>query len=524
MLKAIANIMSRVAPHRGTPAESPSPAASRSPDPHGRGSRGGGSGRRAVLAKFDSAQTSADNRKHWANADGLSPNAAINPEVRRVLRNRARYEVANNSYAKGIVLTLANDTIGTGPRLQMLNDDADANARIEDAFDQWSRAVDLPGKLRTMRMARAETGEAFALLVNNPSVASQVSLDVKLIEADQVCSPVMRRGRSDESDGILIDQWGNPSAYRVLKRHPGDSGALRSSIDDLLAYDTLPAASVVHYFRPDRPGQLRGIPDITPALPLFAQLRRYTLATIAAAETAANFAAVIYTDAPANGEADPLEPMDEVELEQRLATVLPGGWKLGQVHAEQPTTTFGEFKREVLNEIARCLNMPFNVAAGNSSGYNYASGRLDHQVYFKSIRVEQHQLQLAVLDRILKAWLNEAVLVEGLLPQSLRTSARTLPEHAWFWHGVEHVDPAKEANAQATRLANHTTTLAVEFARQGRDWEQELRQRAKELALMNELGLAPAAASPAGSTPATPAAPADDRDPVDEETASASAD
>jgi len=145
-------------------------------------------------------------------------------------------------------------------------------------------------------------------------------------------------------------------------------------------------------------------------------------------------------------------------------------------------------------------------------------------VYFKSIRVEQNQLQLAVLDRILKAWLNEAVLVEGLLPQSLRTIARTLPEHAWFWDGVEHVDPAKEANAQATRLANHTTTLAVEFARQGRDWEQELRQRAKELALMNELGLAPAAASPAGSTPATPAAAADDADPVDEETASASAD
>jgi len=104
-------------------------------------------------------------------------------EVRRILRNRARYEVANNSYAKGIVLTLANDTIGTGPRLQMLTDDADANARIEDAFEQWSRAVDLPGKLRTMRLARAESGEAFALLINNPGIASAgspVSLDLKL--------------------------------------------------------------------------------------------------------------------------------------------------------------------------------------------------------------------------------------------------------------------------------------------------------------------------------------------------------
>ena len=48
---------------------------------------------------------------------------------------------------------------------------------------------------------------------------------------------------------------------------------------------------------------------------------------------------------------------------------------------------------------------------------------------------------------------------------------------------------AKEANAQKIRLASHTTTLANEYARQGRDWEAELKQRAKEIALMRELGL-----------------------------------
>ena len=76
-------------------------------------------------------------------------------------------------------------------------------------------------------------------------------------------------------------------------------------------------------------------------------------------------------------------------------------------------TTYAEFKKEILNEIARCLNMPFNVAAGNSSGYNYASGRLDHQTYFKSIRVDQSHLEGVVLDRILAAWLSEAILIEG---------------------------------------------------------------------------------------------------------------
>ena len=184
--------------------------------------------------------------------------------------------------------------------------------------------------------------------------------------------------------------------------------------------------------------------------------------------------------------------MDIVELEKRMATVLPDGWKLGQIKAEQPGTTYSEFKREILNEIARCLNMPFNIAAGNSSGYNYASGRLDHQTYFKSIRVEQADCNATVLDRILATWLTEAVLLTEF---SFLRGAGQVP-HQWFWDGTEHVDPAKEANAQEKRLKNHTTTLAHEYARQGKDWETELRQRAKEAQLMQELGLTPDEVAP----------------------------
>ena len=439
-----------------------------------------------VRGRYDVATTTNENRRHWAAADLLSANAANNPKVRQTLRSRARYEVANNSYARGIVLTLANDCIGTGPRLQMLADDAEANRLIEREFMRWADAISLAEKLRTMRMARTESGEAFAMLVANPKVDSPVKLDLRLIEADQVATPYTSQFlfKTNAVDGIVFDTYGNPAEYHVLKKHPGDTIA-----GFTLEYDRVPASSMIHYFRPDRPGQSRGIPEITPALPLFAQLRRYMLAVAAAAETAADFAAVLYTDAPANGEADPVEPMDLVELERRMATVLPGGWKLSQVHAEQPPTGLSEFAKEILNEICRCLNMPFSVAYGNSSGYNYASGRLDHQTYYKSIRVDQSQLGLSVLDRVLRAWLDEAILISGLLPLWMRTTPFRDLLHQFFWDGMEHVDPAKEANAQSTRLQSHTTTLAYEYARQGRDWESEIRQRAKEVTLINELGL-----------------------------------
>ena len=445
---------------------------------------------RFVRGRYDAATTTTDNRRHWANADGLSADAAASPDVRRTLRNRARYEVANNSYAKGIVLTLANDVVGTGPRLQMLTDNPCANRIVEKEFMAWAQAVRLAEKLRTMRMAKAQDGEGFCIMTFNEMVYCPVQLDLKLVEADQVTSPNLLYPVPNEVDGIVYDRFGNPTEYHVLAEHPGGR-----TYGFPKAAKRIPADAMIHWFRADRPGQSRGVPDITPALPLFAQLRRYTLAVLGAAETAADFAGVLYTDAPANGEADAIEPMDVIELEKRMLLTMPGGWKMGQVKAEQPSTTYGEFKKEILNEIARCLNMPFNVAAGNSSGYNYASGRLDHQTYFKSIRVEQAELNVVVLDRIFEAWLQEAVLIEGLLPQELRMIDADCT-HQWFWDGHEHVDPQKEANAQDTRLQNNTTTLADEYAKRGLDWETQLRQRAKEKALMKELGLTEAEAAP----------------------------
>jgi lambda family phage portal protein len=453
---------------------------------------------RPLRARYDAAATNPDNRRHWANADGLSANAANSPEVRRVLRNRARYEVANNSYARGIVLTLAHDVVGTGPRLQLLTSNADANNRIEHEFQRWAKAVGLAEKLRTLRMARAQDGEAFAILTSNPKLPTRVKLDLRLVEADQVATPDLDPLRAGAIDGIVFDESGNPVEYHVLREHPGDGRLVMGALHE---YDRIPAEAVLHWYRVDRPGQARGIPDIMPALPLFAQLRRFTLAVLAAAETAADFAGILYTDAPANGEADAAEPFEPIELEKRALLTMPGGWKMSQLEAEQPATTYAEFKREILNEIARCLNMPANVARADSSGYNYASGRLDHQTYFKAIRVEQSHLEGVVLDRILAAWLDEAALIPGLLPDGLPPITEW--EHQWFWDGHEHVDPQKEATAQATRLASHTTTLADEYARRGLDWEAQLRQRAKELALLAELGItspAPAANDASAAT------------------------
>jgi lambda family phage portal protein len=436
-----------------------------------------------VRGKFDVAESGED-RRHWANADAFAADAALSPMVRRTMRNRARYERQNNSYLAGMSATLANDLVGTGPRLQLQFGDDDTARMIERAFFDWSWQIDLASKLRTMREALVVDGEAFAMMITNPRMPG-VQLDLRLVESEMVAKPTELMAQSitpDGStvDGLEFDTVGNVTAYQVLNYHPGSNFRVNT-----LEFQRVPSSQMVHWFRPLRPGQHRGMPEVTPALKLFAQLRRYTEAVCAAAETAADFAGFLRTNSPA-AEVDEVEAFAEMPIEKRSMVTLPDGWTFEQLKAEQPTSTYAMFKRELIGEIGRCLGLPFNVSALDSSSYNYASGRMDHQVYATTQRIMRDDLERKLLDRVLEAWVNEATLA-GYMPQGVPAFSEW--DWSWQWDGKEHVDPAKEANAAETRLRNHTTTLAAEYAKQGKQWDVELRQRAAEMTLMSELGL-----------------------------------
>ena len=233
------------------------------------------------------------------------------------------------------------------------------------------------------------------------------------------------------------------------------------------------------------------------ALPLFAMLRRYELATVQKMETSANISGVVYTDnadiaAEVDGARLSLTGSEDIEINRDSFVSIPAGWKLYQFTNSNPTDSQNDFSLMIKTEVARCLNMPKNIALGDSSGYNYASGRLDFQSYDKYIDVERADIELECLDRIFAAWFEEY------------SPGETLPAHYWFWDGREHVDPLKNAEAQRTRLESGTTTYAAEYARDGKDWQVEFEQLKREQDYMISLGLTlPGfpSSSPAGQAP-----------------------
>lgn len=460
-------------------------------------------GKHSLNASYDSAATTRNDHRHWRFVDQNSADASATPDVRKKIRSRARYEVLeNNPIGLGIVLTLANDTIGTGPRLHMGLASEKQNTAIQSAWKQWAHAINLADKLHTMKIAKVVDGEAIARISVNPYLETPVTLDLKTIECDRLEAPVGTTDlREDYVDGIHLDAYDNAIGYDILRHHPGSDYYFASNIE----YSTYDSRNIIHWFRQDRPEQHRGVSECQSALALFALLRRFTLATCSAAEQAANLALVLHTDNPVGDEyeeeAESLMHdfwMDSVELDRNSATILPNGWDIRQISSQHPTTTYSMFKHELIAEISRCLSMPYNIAAANSADHNYASGRLDHQTYHHAIRVERDRINRLVLDRLFVEWMYEAALHGNVLPkpvskkilevaskQGSNDLARVF-RHTWHWDGFAHSDPVKEAQAQSLRIKTGTTHRALEYAREGRDIDVEDRLAAEKAGLTLE--------------------------------------
>lgn len=401
-----------------------------------------------------------------------------------------------------MVWTLAYDTIGTVPRLQINTDREDVNRRIERAFRKWARAIELGPKLRTMRVGKCCDGEAIALYVTNERLKTPVKLDLKLVESDQLMTPFIVSDPSREADGVIFDGNGVPVAYRLLKSHPGSmlSGNFLETV-------VLAADRVIHYFRADRAGQHRGVPELATALPLVASARRYTTAVVAAAETAADYAAVLESQSVVDPESnEDASKWDGMELTPRMLATLPAGWKLSQLKAEQPATTYNEFISALTGQKARCIQMPENVALGNSSRWNFASGRLDHLKYHNFVWIEREFIEMRILEPLLMEWFREAVLIDGLLPPEAREIGVDFDEilpHEWHFDAFDAVDEAKAATAQETRLRTGVSSYAEECQARNVDWRDLFRQRKREQDFADSIGLrmpslAPAAVAPAG--------------------------
>lgn len=430
---------------------------------------------RIIRAGYDASKTTRHNENYYAEATNGSADAEASPYVREILRGRARYEYQNNTYCRGILDTKARYVLGTIPRLQVKTNNAGLNRLLETRFNAWANSVALGKKLRRSHVSKMRDGDGLLIAQTNPENSDPVKLDIRVIDPARLASPFNVGQDPLLFDGIRYDQFGNPVEYYIYKTN------VNQIYFSPTEYTAVSADQVIHIYSEVLPEQHRGVPDITPALLLFGDMRQYTAAIIRSAKNAASFSGVLESDLPPDADELTMADLATVAYEMDALLTLPSGYKMKQLEVGQSGQQYADVKREMINEIARCLDMPLNIALANSSGYNYSSGQLDHGSFQQSLREDRFDLINSVLDRIFKWWFEEASTIDGYIPP-----LDELPRHSWMFDGFIHGDPVKDANAAKIRLEAGITSKTYESGQLGLDFEDVALEIANDTSVLNE--------------------------------------
>lgn len=436
------------------------------------------------------------------------------------LRQRSRDLNRNDAHASAITGTVVANVIGTGIRPQS-RPDADAlgvtpddaatfSKAAERAWRRWCPLADSQNRMdfseiqALVQRQILENGEVFILpLMVKNEPGRRYALALEVIEADRCSTPPGKRA-ANIRDGIELGERGEPIAYWIRKRHPGDMqlGPIGVGSQEWVRYPAVNQAgrkNVLHLYGIKRPGQTHGEPFFAAVLSAFKDLGDFMEAEIVAARVAACFSAFV-TKADPNAE---YEGKSTNAAGQRLDGIEPG---MVQYLATGESITFGDPKRPsgafepfvlaVLRSIGAALGLPLELVLKDFSRTNYSSARaamLEARRFFKGYQawLAAHLCQPVFEWLLEEAWLREDLPAVDLFGEQREDWMRTL----WIAPGWGWVDPVKEVDSSTLAIAGGLSTLADECAAQGRDWEDVLRQRKREEELRRKLGLQPAPAT-----------------------------
>ena len=479
---------------------------------------------------IDASATNRHNANHFADAKGRPLGAVLHDDL-PIVRDRLRYETLNNGDGKGMVDTLANAVVAMGPTLQVNSGNPDLDTFIEEQFALFAEDCDyqepdtsIGDELYFQMREQCIAGEDFFSPTTDPDYPGPIKLRLQLVAPERVSTPWDQLGNYRIRDGVEFNDRGKKLRYWVNRCHPQDFNLV--NLASFYIWDPIDVSQMFHSYLRIEAVQHRGFPWFTPALDEMAATRRFAAAVLSAAETAADLSFVLETDTDLISQLGEdavrqlrLYPaMDTIQAEKDSGMVLPAGYKAHQFAATQPNAEYEPFMRERRRSMGRPLGMPYNIAAADSKDYNFASGRLDHQMFYLMVLTLRQWKSRKVLRPVFKMWLNEARLalpeLSGLDPMTTARIART--SEWYFKNPVVHGDPQKEANSITLALANGSTTYIDVCAEKGIDWRTQLAKQAKvnveklriaaEMKKVAEgLGLAPEEAA-AAIDPAKPVA------------------
>lgn len=444
---------------------------------------------------------------------------------------RSRDLVRNSGWASGALSRHLDNVIGSGFRLSSKPDhkalglspewagefaeEIEGRWRIyaEDP-DNWidaARQDNFNGLLGLAYRHRIMDGEATAaILWLDRKPFGRYATTIQIIDPDRLSNPNNTFDTEFIKAGVEMDRYGAPVAYHIRNGHPADwLMSSRAHTWTRINRETRwGRRQFIHAYDRERANQTRGTGLLTPVIERLKMIDKYDRVELQAALVNAIFAAYIESpfdhdmiddaleaDSLGKYQAERAEFHDKRQIKLdgvRIPTLFPGESFNFQA-ANRPSSQFGEFEKACLRNVAAGTGLSYEQISQDWSQTNYSSARAALLEVWKFMSRNRTRFAEQFATPVYILFLEEAINRGDIkLPAGapdFYTAKAAYCRVKWIGQGRGWVDPVKEAQAAQIRMDIGLSTLEDECADQGKDWQEVLLQRRRELDEMDRLKL-----------------------------------
>jgi lambda family phage portal protein len=426
----------------------------------------------------------------WRPATGRGAEEVDKPS-RFLLLERARDLERNSDIVESAIGAISRNAIGANgiiPQAHVLKANGDEDERRNDAIEalwrEWCRHeyCDVAGaqtfaELQSLVLRRRIVdGEVF---VRKIYVKGRFPLRLQVLEPDQLDKSKTEHQGRKVYEGIEVDEYLRPVAYWFLP-------------DPLKDPIRVPAEEVIHLWHRKRPTQVHGVSELAIVMQRIKDTKEFIDAELVAARIAACFALFVRTPNPGGFTGR----MDKNSANQPLQSIEPGmiqylgmGEDVVEAKPNHPSTTARDFVSLQQRLSGAGLGMSYESLSRDLSQVSYSSVRQGHLEDRKNYEIFQRYLVEHFCRPVWEAFVESVALSGALKIPDFYGRRERYVSARWITPGWQWVDPLKEVNAATQSLLIGASTLEEICGGKGADWQEVLRQRAREQKYAADLGL-----------------------------------
>jgi lambda family phage portal protein len=421
-----------------------------------------------ALRTYDAAQ------KYSSDDWSVNTTQSANAEIRNAhskIKDAARYLGRNNAYAIMGINSVVGNTVGTGIVPDFKSASVQQKKRAQKAWKEWGETPLCDAN--NMHNFYGLQAQVLRNVVESGEILGKIQSDdngqrIKLLECDFLDTRVDRTGFPGQGgkpgayEGIEVDADDNPTAYHIYKWHPYDNKGLPESV-------RIDAKDIMHVYRQERPGQLRGISWLAPVLRTLNNFDDYQMSRLIQQKGAASFMGFLTPPDSESAVPDTKEQFqNDFYLEAGTVKRLRPGEKVEFPNVPS-VEGYADYCRVTLRTVAAGLGITYEALANDFSQVNYSSGRLGYLQMRKNIEMWRWQMLIPQFcDKGIDVFLKWAAIKYGVDPEQI--------EVKWVPPAWSMIDPNKEYEATKSAVRNGFLSWSQAVQELGNDPDQTLEE------------------------------------------------